>query len=106
MRKLSKYQLVLQFPARTEEDFSRLAAVEDRLVTALRGDAEVDGHDFGSDEMNIFIFTDRPDGTFGLVKQLLGDDPAFASMRVAYRMRAGNEYTILWPSTLKRFKVS
>jgi len=55
-----RYILVLQWPADSEADFDALISVEDQVETALGPYASVDGHDFGSGEMNIFVETDQP----------------------------------------------
>ena len=65
-----KYELVLQFDASNSEDFDQLIAVEDRLESALGNLHEVDGHDFGSGKMNIFIHTNDPDSAFDLIKTI------------------------------------
>jgi hypothetical protein len=60
-------QLVLQFT--TDEDlgsFDNLIGFEEALSSLIGETAEVDGHDFGSGEMNIFILTDDPVATFNL----------------------------------------
>ena len=51
-----KYQLVIQFSQELEGGFDRLINIEDELDKNLSINAEVDGHDFGSGQMNIFIF--------------------------------------------------
>jgi hypothetical protein len=55
-----RYILVLQWPGDSEPDFDALLSLEDRIGAALGRYASVDGHDFGSGEINIFIQTDRP----------------------------------------------
>jgi hypothetical protein len=54
-----KYQLVLQFQAESVQQFDELAVLEDLLVENLPSHSVVDGHDFGSGELNIFILTDQ-----------------------------------------------
>ena len=56
-----KYQLVLQFYASSIEDFDQLIEIEEMLESTLGNLHEVDGHDFGSGEMNIFIHTNDPE---------------------------------------------
>ena len=55
-----KYQLVLQFSADSLTDYDRLVSLEDKLIEELSGSANIDGHDFGSGEFNIFILSDEP----------------------------------------------
>jgi hypothetical protein len=99
-----KYQLVLQFAASTE-DFDRLVALEHRLIGALDDLATVDGHDFGLGEFNIFILTDDPAESFDKARQAVADQEVPNAMRSAYRPADGEDYMILWPSSLKEFKV-
>jgi hypothetical protein len=50
-----KYQLVLQFPATSLDDYDTFVALEEILRQKICDFGEIDGHDFGSGEMNIFI---------------------------------------------------
>ncbi len=59
-----KYQLVLQFRGDTLADYDAMIALEDRLREELTHSANVDGHDCGAGEANIFIFTSDPKATF------------------------------------------
>ena len=100
-----KYQLVLQFEAVSTEDFDRLVALEDRLIGELDDLATVDGHDFGLGEFNIFILTDDPAESFNNAHRVVADQGVPNAMRSAYRQLDGEDYVILWPSSLKKFKV-
>lgn len=66
-----RYQLVLQFRGDTLADYDQMVALEDRLIADLGRSADVDGHDCGSGETNIFIFTGDPAGTFWRIRQTL-----------------------------------
>jgi len=66
-----KYQLVLQFSADSLADFDELTSLEQALQETLSGVAEVDGHDFGVREFNIFILTDDPVHTFVLAEPIV-----------------------------------
>jgi hypothetical protein len=102
-----KYILVLQWPGTSEADFDALIAMEDLLEADLP-DAHgfADGHDFGADEMNIFVQTDRPLEAFQDAKTSLSPDPRWAGVRAAYRLAYGDRYVVLWPKTLEVFSVS
>ena len=100
-----KYQLVLQWPATSISDYDALIEVEDALIEKLSDDNEVDGHDAGSGEVNIFIRTDDPERALKQVEDILGGHVFWVDVRVAYREVAGNEYTILWPKGLAEFRV-
>jgi hypothetical protein len=59
-----RYQLVLQFRGDSLADCDQMVALEDRLIEELGRSAKKDGHDCGSGETNIFIFTTDPAATF------------------------------------------
>ena len=92
-----KFQLVLQFMASSAREFDQLIDLEDKLERRLKGTAEVDGHDFGSEEMNIFILTDDPIAIFDKAKRILEGNRLWGKMKAAYRPIDGNNYTCLWP---------
>ena len=101
-----KYQLVLQFSADSMEDFDRLIALEDRLIEELDDVvATVDGHDFGSGEFNIFVLTDDPATVFAKAHAIVINQGVPNVMRSAYREMDGEDYVILWPSSLTKFSV-
>jgi hypothetical protein len=99
-----KYQLVLQFAADSTEDFDRLIELEDRLIEELDV-ATVDGHDFGSGEFNIFVLTDDPTTVFGKAHEIVTSQGVPNALRSAYREMHGEDYVILWPSSLTEFSV-
>lgn len=99
-----EYQLVLQWTADSTDDYDRILAIELTLDEHLN--ANVDGHDFGLGEMNVFILTDDPKKTFADVRDILADPEIWRDVRVAYRHADGDEYTILWPSSLESFQIA
>jgi hypothetical protein len=101
-----KYQLVLQWPATSIKDYDTLVEIENVLTESLSEGSEVDGHDAGLGEMNIFIHTDNPVAAFNEVKSVLGSRDFWVDARVAYREIVKSEYTILWPKDLNEFKVT
>jgi hypothetical protein len=100
-----KYQLVLQFDAISIKDFDRLVAIEEKLISQLVGIATVDGHGFGSGEFDIFILTDDPDKVFEMIKGILDRQEQLPAYRAAYRAKKGEDYVIVWPPTLTRFRI-
>jgi hypothetical protein len=100
-----KYQLVLQFAAEYLEDYDRLVALEDSLIEELGNAANVDGHDFGSGTFNIFILTDDPTTVCGQANAIVTSQCVPNVLRSAYRKMDGEDYVILWPSTLTEFSV-
>ncbi len=102
-----KYQLVVQFLGESEDDFDFLIEIEDELEEKLPDTSEVDGHDFGSGEMNIFILTNEPIEIFKQIKNILNErNDDLSTMKIAYRETSSDIYTILFPSDLTEFIVT
>jgi hypothetical protein len=100
-----KYQLILQFEAGSMVEFDRLVALEDELIEKLGDLAMVDGHDFGSGQFNIFVLTDAPAASFRKAHEIVATQGTPNVMRSAYRELDGEDYVILWPSSLTDFSV-
>jgi hypothetical protein len=100
-----RYQLVLQFRPRTEFDIEMVVTIEAAVMNELGDSASVDGHDFGSGEFNIFIFTDNPDESFLRVQKILQTVKPDGAMNVAYRDTGEDEYVVLWPPDSAEFRV-
>lgn len=92
-----RYQLTLQFRGDSLADYDAMVALEDELAEALGDSADVDGHDCGSGETNIFIFTSDPAATFERVRAVLERMAHLQSVTAAYREADGERYTVLWP---------
>jgi len=100
-----KYQLVIQFPmlGLGRLDINRLVEFEQQLKN---GNSKyfLDGNEIGSGEMNVFLFTNEPQGALDVIKPLI---PSRFVWRAAYRFLAeGSEYEILYPEGLKEFSVA
>jgi hypothetical protein len=103
---MMKYQLALQFPGRLGTDYDTMVTLEAALTAALGEGAEVDGHDVGSEAMNLFIFTDDPRATFEQVKSLLERHEQLEWVTAAYREVDSDRYTVIWPPDWrKEFKI-
>jgi hypothetical protein len=103
---MKKYQLVLQFRATSIEDFDRLIAFETTLLDRLPPLGKVDGHDFGEDEFNIFVLTDRPVEAFDAAEVLRRKELFEYSPVVAYREWLGEDYIVLSPAGYEGFTIS
>ena len=102
-----KAQLVLQFKTGEDLDsFDRLIRFEEELIALIGKTAEVDGHDSGSGEMNIFILTEDPIATFTLVQQTDESVRPSAGMKAAYRLLDRDDYVCLWPPELSHFNIA
>lgn len=101
-----KYQLVIQTPE-TSTSFDQLMELEERLISFFgdREDAEVDGHDFGNGEGNIFIHTNDPERVFADAKFIL-HALGMKQFKAAYRELKGDTYSVLWPNGLRDFKIT
>lgn len=101
-----KYQLVLQLPASSIKDYDAMIELEDGIMTSLGNFGQVDGHDAGSGEMNIFILTDQPKLAFEHLKQALGTKDLMPELKAAYREIGDDEFTILHPTGLSHFAIA
>jgi hypothetical protein len=97
--------LVLQWLGSTQADFEAVVEIEHVLESRFGEAGSIDGHDFGSGEMNIFIQTDQPSQAFAKAMKILSDWPAWADVRVAFREINGETYEVLWPPDLTDFSV-
>jgi hypothetical protein len=99
-------QLVIQFPLKAifpdEAELDSIVEIEERLDELAGGRFDVDGHDAGNGEMNIFIITDDAADTFELVREHL---PADRKWRAGFRDDDADEYVPLAPKDLPTFEV-
>ena len=95
------YQLTLQFQGDSLADYDAMIALEDELIEQLGDSADVDGHDCGFGEMNIFILTTDPATTFQRIRPVL-ELADLQMISAAYREVDGDRYTVIWPDGLLR----
>src|SRR5262245_4887666 len=101
-----KYQLILQLPASSIEDYDEMIELEEVIIGDLANLGCVDGHDAGSGEMNIFILTDFPKAAFDRIRQLPAMRDVLPELKVAYREIGKDDFTILHPPGLTRFAIA
>jgi hypothetical protein len=77
-----------------------MVSLEDEIHRIVEQIAEVDGHDIGSGEMNIFILTADPVASIELVKPLLSAASLLDKVSVAYREVRSHDFTVLWSTSL------
>lgn len=100
------YQLVFQFAGNSLADFEMLIRLEDELQACISTNAEVDGHDMGRGEINIFILTSSPTATFEQSKPLLSNMALLDKIAVAFRELDADNYTAIWPEdSAKAFNI-
>lgn len=100
-----QYQLVIQLPESLEGGLDKLIELEDEFDARIGNNAEIDGHDIGSGQMNIFIITSNPVETFQIIKNILTKD-TLASMKAAYRNIEDKNFICLYPEKLTHFDVT
>lgn len=100
-----KFQVVLQWPADSLDDFDEMVRLENLLIAKLSRRSEVDGHDFGSGETNIFILTDDAHRVFQEIEGILSGHALWPKARVAYRHIDGVGYNVLRPPGSTTFNV-
>lgn len=98
-----KYLLVLQAYGRNQKDFDELVELEDAILKELHGVVDWNGHDFKSGEGNIFFETDEPQRAFRAIKEFLGT--SISEMRIAYREKDSEVYSVLYPPDAKEFTI-
>jgi hypothetical protein len=84
-----------------------LVNLEDAVAEVLGEAVDVDGHEIGSDEANIFLWAHDPIGTIAKLLPLLEQGGPLADARVAYRATGEDTYRVLWPrDSSEPFKVT
>ena len=92
-----RYQLILQFRGSSLEDYDTMVALEEELISELGVTARVDGHDLGSGEANIFIFTADPRQTFRQAMPALDRCGGLKNVKAAFREVGSDFLTVIWP---------
>jgi hypothetical protein len=87
-------------------DYDRLLAIEETIRTGLGDIGQVDGHDIGSGEMNVFIHTNKPEVAFKKVKALLEGNADLRDLKAGYRDFDEEGYVAIYPTGLDRFPVA
>ena len=82
-----------------------MIAFEEAIAKRLASLGNVDGHDAGSGEMNIFILTDRPALAFDQIRPLFAENQLASHLKAAYRAVDEDKYRILYPTDLTQFDV-
>ncbi len=105
---MKKYQLVLQFTTTSLglAGYDTLVRFEEELISHLPASAQVDGHDSGRGELNIFIITDHPAETFEAAEVLRNLKLPHHDPVAAYREVLGEEYVVLSPPCQTKFELA
>jgi hypothetical protein len=100
-----KHELVIQSLASSIDDYDEMVKIENMLIEKLAPGDEVDGHDAGSGEVNIFIFAEEPMRTFEEIRSLLCRHDVWPLARVGCRHLEATKYMPIWPKGLTEFDV-
>ena len=98
-----KYQLVIQFPLNKASaiDFDRFLMIESELELKLRDKHRLNGHNIGSEKMNILIHTDDLNEALEVTKNTLSANDLKTTL-MAYCPLNTEKYTVIWPDNDKR----
>jgi hypothetical protein len=100
-----EYQLVIQKSANSIDDFDDIVKFEDELIELLEGEADVDGHDFGSGQANIFIITTQPEANYKKIQNKYGEKIEKEKMKIAYRELGEDHFYVFYPSSADDFTI-
>jgi hypothetical protein len=101
-----KYQLILQWPAASIKDYDSMIEIEEAIIKGLGSLGKADGHDAGSGETNIFIFTNHPQIAFERIKSVLGTEDFMPDLKAAYRQIGSDHFVIICPHGLNHFSIA
>jgi hypothetical protein len=90
------YQLVMRFP-KASASAETLRALEIALGQDLAGTAQLDGHDTGARNVDLFIVTADPKSTFRRSKPALERLQLLDRVTAAHRLEGGSRFTVVWP---------
>jgi len=91
-----QYQLIFRFRKSSLErpDIESL----ERALTESLGDAvQLDGHDIGPRDVNLFLMTPDPAATFRRSKPAPEQLALLDKVTAAYRVEGGARFTVIWP---------
>ena len=89
-------QLVLKF-RRPALDNPGALALEASLAAALGDSVEMDGHNVGMRDINLFIITADPASTFRRCKPVLEPLQLLDRVVAAHRFVGGLQFKVIWP---------
>ncbi|MET3109500.1 hypothetical protein AAKU58_004357 [Oxalobacteraceae bacterium GrIS 1.18] len=96
------YQLVFQFKGDSLADFDMMVSVEEKMNDQIGNLGEVDGHDIGSGEVNIFVITKDPMAAFLQMKSVLENLNLLSTVSIAYGEIESDSFAVVWPENSKQ----
>lgn len=99
-------QLVLKF-RRPTLDSTGIASLEQQLRDTLGDSVEMDGHNEGVRDIDVFIITEDPASTFRRCKPVLEQMQVLDRVVAAHRFVGGLQFKVIWPLRWgRKFSVS
>ena len=92
-----QYQLVLRFRKASFGNPEDIDTLERALADALGDTAQLDGHDTGARDIDLFISSTDPASTFRRSKPALQNLLVLDRVIAAYRLEGGARFTVVWP---------
>ena len=89
--------MVLQLRGDSTSDYDTIISLEDELAEHLGAMAEIDGHDSGSGETNVFVQTSDLENTLKAARVVLESSHLLDRVTVAFRSLHDENYTVDWP---------
>ncbi len=102
-----QHQLVLQLRRSSVEDPALVGVLETRIGEILGASAEMDGHDIGARDINLFILTPDPASAFRRSKPVLEELQLLDKVTAAHRVVGGAQFKVIWPLRVRsKFKIA
>jgi hypothetical protein len=101
-----RYQLVIQLREENSRAFEDMLRLENALAAVLGDLVDVDGHDAGSGEINVFTFTDSPIVAFERMTAIPELARLLPRLRVAYRAVDAEDFETLHPPGIYSFEIA
>lgn len=99
-------QLVLKF-RRPALDTASVATLEQHLRDTLGDSVEMDGHNEGVRDIDVFIISEDPASTFRRCKPVLEQMQLLDRVVAAHRFVGGLQFKVIWPLRWgRKFSVS
>jgi hypothetical protein len=101
-----EYQLVIKLWRSSLSQEGFLGSLQADLKQALGDTVELEGHDVGAKEINLFMLTNEPRHAFRKAKDVLAARGVENGLSAAYRLNGGAQFTSLWPlRSTRKFKL-
>jgi hypothetical protein len=102
-----QYQLIYRFRKAALESPDDVQALERELAESLGDKAQLDGHDTGPRDIDLFLGTTDPGSAFRRSKPALERLALLDKVTVAHRLEGGAKFTVIWPLKYgRKFKLA